>query len=216
MADKVICIIGTGPGIGLSAARKFGQKGYAVALVARNEEKLSHYADQLKEEGIEAIAVQGNVLANESIRKAVQHTYDTFGRIDAMLYNAFTFRNELPSEMDPIEFASDLQVDVIGALAAYKAVLPFLQEGSSILFTGGGLGVKPMKKFTSVSVGKAAIRALALAIHQELKGQNIYAGTLTINGFVKENTHFSPDHIAEKLVEMTEKQDQPEWTFDRK
>ncbi|WP_404407171.1 SDR family NAD(P)-dependent oxidoreductase [Jeotgalibacillus malaysiensis] len=215
MAEKVICIIGAGPGIGLSAARKFGQNGYAVALIARNEEKLNIYTEELNQEGIEAIAVQGNVLANESIRKAIQFTYDTFGRIDALLYNAFTFRNELPSEMDPIEFASDLQVDVIGALVAYQSVLPFLNEGSSILFTGGGLGVKPMKKFTSVSIGKAALRALAISIHQELKGKNIYAGTLTINGLVKEGTHFPPDNIAEKLVEMTEKRDQDEWTFDR-
>ncbi|TFE02228.1 SDR family NAD(P)-dependent oxidoreductase [Jeotgalibacillus salarius] len=215
MAGKAVCIIGAGPGISLSAARKFGQSGYSVALVARNEEKIKSYADQLNDEGIETIAIQGNALANESIRKAIQMTYDTFGRIDVLLYNAFTFRNELPSEMDPVEFASDLQVDVIGALTAFQSAVSFMEEGSSILFTGGGLGVKPMKKFTSVSVGKAAIRALALSLNQELKSENIYAGTLTINGFVKEGTHFSPDHIAEKLYEMTEKRNGAEWTFDR-
>ncbi|MFB1082728.1 SDR family NAD(P)-dependent oxidoreductase [Jeotgalibacillus sp. JSM ZJ347] len=215
MAEKAICILGAGPGIGLSAARKFGQIGYSVALVARDEKKINTFAEQLNQEGIEAIAIQGNAMANESVRKAIRITYDTFGRIDVLLYNAFTFRNELPSEMDPIEFAADMQVDVIGALTAYKSVLPLLKEGSSILFTGGGLGVKPMKAFTSVAVGKAAIRALALSIHQELKGKDIYAGTLTINGFVKDDTHFSPENIAEKLFKMTEKRDQGEWTFDR-
>ncbi|MBM7579354.1 SDR family NAD(P)-dependent oxidoreductase [Jeotgalibacillus terrae] len=215
MAGKVICIIGAGPGIGMSAAKTFGQHGYSVALVARNEEKLQSMAEELNQQGIEAIALQGNASANESVRKAIRTTRNTFGRIDVLLYNAFTFRDQLPSEMDPIEFASDLQVDVIGALTAFQTAAAFMEEGSSILFTGGGLGVKPMKKFTSVSVGKAAIRALALAVHQELKSQDIYAGTLTINGFVREGTTFSPDLIAERLYEMSEQRKEAEWTFDK-
>ncbi|KIL51355.1 hypothetical protein KP77_08670 [Jeotgalibacillus alimentarius] len=215
MASKVICIIGAGPGIGMSAAKKFGQQGFSVALVSRNESRLKSMVEELNQHGIEALAIQGTALANESVRKAIRTIKETFGRIDVLLYNAFTFRDQLPSEMDPIEFASDLQVDVIGALTAYQAAASHMEKGSSILFTGGGLGLKPMKKFTSVSVGKAAIRALALAVHQELKSQDIYAGTLTINGFVKENTPFSPDRIAERLYEMTEQRKEAEWTFDK-
>ena len=43
-----ILIIGAGPGLSTSIARRFGREGYAVTLVARNEQNLSTLAGQLR------------------------------------------------------------------------------------------------------------------------------------------------------------------------
>lgn len=45
---KTIAIVGAGPGLGLSIAKKFGKNGFQVALVARNEEKLNQLVAVLK------------------------------------------------------------------------------------------------------------------------------------------------------------------------
>ncbi|WP_227396209.1 SDR family NAD(P)-dependent oxidoreductase [Jeotgalibacillus aurantiacus] len=215
MAEKVMVIVGAGPGIGLSTAKKFGKEGYAIALVARNEDKLLEYVDELEELDIEAEAFHANAHSNESLKTAIHYAKEVYGRIDILMYNAYTFRQGPPSELDPNDLAADLQVDAVGALASVQAALPHLEEGSTILLTGGVLGVKPMKNFASVSVGKAAMRILAMTLHQELKSKGIYVGTLTINGFVKKDTHFSPDNIAERMYEMAQKRDGAEWNFDR-
>ena len=36
----VIAIVGVGPGLGLSIARRFGREGYAVALISRTQSRL--------------------------------------------------------------------------------------------------------------------------------------------------------------------------------
>jgi len=41
-------IVGTGPGLGLSLARRFGREGYAVAMVARRQPVLAELAAQLE------------------------------------------------------------------------------------------------------------------------------------------------------------------------
>jgi NAD(P)-dependent dehydrogenase (short-subunit alcohol dehydrogenase family) len=38
---KTVAIIGAGSGLGLSLAKKFGEKGFKVAAISRNPEKLS-------------------------------------------------------------------------------------------------------------------------------------------------------------------------------
>ncbi|MEV4229069.1 SDR family NAD(P)-dependent oxidoreductase, partial [Streptomyces bobili] len=49
----VIAVIGAGPGLGLSIARRFGKEGFQVALVSRTQDKLDALAARLAEEGIE-------------------------------------------------------------------------------------------------------------------------------------------------------------------
>ncbi|MES9743787.1 SDR family NAD(P)-dependent oxidoreductase, partial [Priestia megaterium] len=51
---KNIVIVGAGPGLGMSIAKKFGKNGFRVALIARNEEKLNHLVIELEQLGIEA------------------------------------------------------------------------------------------------------------------------------------------------------------------
>ncbi|MDR7235885.1 hypothetical protein [Neobacillus drentensis] len=36
MSEKILLIVGAGPGISLNTARKFGKEGFNVALISRN------------------------------------------------------------------------------------------------------------------------------------------------------------------------------------
>jgi NADP-dependent 3-hydroxy acid dehydrogenase YdfG len=45
---KTIVVVGFGPGISTAVAEKFGSSGFAVALVARNEERLAAGVKALK------------------------------------------------------------------------------------------------------------------------------------------------------------------------
>src|ERR687889_694925 len=56
---KVIAILGAGPGLGLSIARRFGREGFAVALVSRTSARHPAYLQEL--EGIDAHAYAADV-----------------------------------------------------------------------------------------------------------------------------------------------------------
>jgi len=87
------------------------------------------------------------------------------------------------------------------------------QNKGTLLFTGGGFAVAPSAKYTSLSIGKAGIRALAFALAEELNPQGIHVGTVTIAGNVSPGTFFDPDLIAERYWELHTNKDLKEIVY---
>ncbi|QTH46561.1 SDR family NAD(P)-dependent oxidoreductase [Cohnella sp. LGH] len=80
-------IIGAGPGLGLSLAKKFGANGFKVALVARNQERLSAMEKELQELHIEARAFAADVNDLAALKQAIQAAKSEFGSIDVLVPN---------------------------------------------------------------------------------------------------------------------------------
>jgi NADP-dependent 3-hydroxy acid dehydrogenase YdfG len=53
-ARGVLFVIGAGPGVGAAVARRFGQHGHGIGLVARNRERLMAATRELRAQGIAA------------------------------------------------------------------------------------------------------------------------------------------------------------------
>ena len=51
--NKNIIIIGLGPKLGFAMAKKFGENGFVVGLISRNESALKERATLLQEQGIQ-------------------------------------------------------------------------------------------------------------------------------------------------------------------
>jgi short-subunit dehydrogenase len=71
------------------------------------------------------------------------------------------------------------------------------RRAGTLLFTGGGLALAPSSAAAALSVGKAALRAWVLALHDALSEHGVHATTVTIAGTVRPGTHFDPDRIAD-------------------
>jgi NADP-dependent 3-hydroxy acid dehydrogenase YdfG len=201
MNNKVMLIVGAGPGISLSTAKKFGCEGYKIAMIARREEALNQYTEELKAMNIEAKGFKGDVSEEDSLQTAIHQVIKTFGKIDVLLYNAAAGTPGKPTTLKTADLINDFKISVAGALVSVKESLPHMKNGS-ILFTGGGLALTPYTDYASLAVGKAAIRNLAYSLNQELSQKDTYLGLLTVNGFVQEGTSLSPDHVAEEFYRM--------------
>ena len=198
---KNILIIGAGPGVSFGVAKRFAGEGFRVLLIARNLEKLNASVQVLQGLGFEAHAQSADVSDFDALTHAMDQLQNDYGFIDVLLYNAAALRKTPPSDLDPETMVQDFRVNVAGALVAVQKVLPSMQQQKrgTILLTGGGLSLNPYFEYTSLSVGKAGIRNLAFSLAQELQPQGIKVGTVTIAGYVKKDTHFDPDKIAEEF-----------------
>ena len=101
-------------------------------------------------------------------------------------------------------------VDVAGAYHAIQQVLgeDFSQKKGAILVTGGGLAMSPMYDYLPLSMDKAALRAMCLALHEELKRQDVYLGTLTMTGTIAPGERCDPALLAEDFWKLyTERKD---------
>ncbi|MBU3202355.1 SDR family NAD(P)-dependent oxidoreductase [Clostridium estertheticum] len=204
MNKKLIVIVGAGRGVGNNVAKKFGKNDFRVVLIARNQDSLNEYVQELSVEGIEAHAQVGDASSTESLTKAFEQITEKYGTIDVLVYNAAILQAGQPTSLKSETLMGHYQVDVASALHCVQQVLPnqLAQKEGTILFTGGGLALYPVAEFTTISVGKAALRALAFTLAEELENKGIFVGTVTIMGNVAPNTHFDPELIAEKYWEM--------------
>jgi hypothetical protein len=67
----------------------------------------------------------------------------------------------------------------------------------TILFTGGGWADYPTREFSTLSVGKSALRSAATVLGADLADDGIRLASVTIAGQIAPGTAFDPDRIAE-------------------
>lgn len=168
-------------------------------MLARSFDKLEAFRAELADEGVSAYACKADAGDPESLSAALDGVQANLGAPDVMIYNAVGFQPGAVSILDNAALVGDLQTSVVGALTATQKVLPAMVERNegTLLFTGGGAGLNPLPTNASLSIGKAALRMLALNLAEELKDTNLRVVTLTISRSIGKNEHFAPERIAE-------------------
>ena len=202
--DKVIFVIGMGPGVSAAVARRFGREGFAVGAVARSAEKLEQQLATLRDAGVRAAGAAADAGDIVSLRAALARLQAELGDPDVLVYNAAGVTYRPLAQVDAEQFAADLSVSIVGAFAAAQQVLPAMRarRSGSVLLTGGGFAFEPMPVLASLGVGKAAIRNLAFSLHADLSDTGVHAATVTICGTVAPGTPFDPDRIAEAFWQL--------------
>jgi NAD(P)-dependent dehydrogenase (short-subunit alcohol dehydrogenase family) len=186
---KTIMIVGAGPGIGSSVARKFAGEGFEVAALTRKGDAAG--------DNIHGFAADASDTA--SLDKAFKDVVEKLSSPEVLVYNVAAIHQGVPSSLSTNDLVEDFKANVAGALEATKLVLPYMKKRKqgTILFTGGGLALYPSARYSSLAIGKAAMRSLAFSLAEELAPSNIHVATVTVMGFVKAGTPFDPDKIAE-------------------
>lgn len=207
---STLVIVGAGPGLGLSLAKKFGKNDFNVALIARNQESLNNFQTSLSELNINSAGFAADVTNEQQLADAFSEVRAAFGQTDVLVYNAGVIAPVSAAETTAQIANQHMQVNIIGGIASAQQVIPEMVERQqgTIFFTGGGateLTVTPI--LTTLSIGKSGLRSYAHCLHDELTGQGIYVGMLSIAGVIEEETYFSPENIADEYFDMYEKRD---------
>lgn len=210
MQKKTIVVVATGPGIGNHVAKEFGKNGFRVVLLARNKNKLEDYVSEFNRLDIEChywVADCSNPLS-------LTHAFDEIKRlftIDVLMYNGAVLTPKTIYNLSSEDLMKCYQVDVASALHCVLQVIS--QPVDSILFTGGGLALNPSYEYTTISIGKSALRTLAITLHQQLKEQNIYVGIVNIMGTMAKNTDYDPEIVSKIYYDMYMKKDRIETNY---
>ena len=208
MSNKVCTIVGIGPGLGMAIARKFGLEGYQIAMIARRSDALEQYADILDKQGIKAYGFDASASNTASLVNAFEKIQQTLGQSEVLIYNAAALKQGYPMNISAEDLVQDFRVNVAGVLTSVHQVVPQMKEQKqgTILLTGGGFGLDPYPEFTSLSIGKAAIRNLCFSLAKKLETYGIHVATVTICGVIKPNTQFDPDQISQVYWKLHQQQ----------
>ncbi len=202
--NPIITIVGAGPGVSLSVARRFGREGFRVVLIARDVEKLETLRVDLSAVGIETMTLSADAADEQSLVDAFSQIQGEWGTTSVLHYNAVTVHAGNPSQLKLDDLMLDFKVGVGGAMVAAQQVIPPLkrQGHGTLLFTGGGFAVQPMAGLASLGVAKAGLRNFVGSLAQEMEGSGIKVGTVTICGTVMESGPFAADKIADEFWQI--------------
>lgn len=194
----VCFIVGAGPGVGEAIARRFAAGGFGIGLVARDAGKLAAMADRLGAAGAVAAWHAADAGDVAGFNDALTSLTATLGPCDVLIYNAAVLRPATALELETDRIEAELSVNLLGAHRAAKFVAPGMVERGqgAILFTGGGLALEPFPEWTSLALGKAALRSLSLSLYKELAPRGVHVSVIAICGIVAPGGPFDPDQIT--------------------
>lgn len=198
-------IVGAGPGLGSAIARRFAAGGYDLALINRAVAPMAELEQQVRPSGRRVTGYPVDVTDATALTEAVADAASQSGPIAALVYNAISFTGAPPSLVAPADVRRDLDVAVGGLVTAVQAALPSLTASAaaghrtSILITGGGAALYPQAAQGTLPITKAAQRAFAFALADELAPTSITVATITILGSIGSSDLFAPDAIADSF-----------------
>lgn len=189
-------VIGAGNGLGRSLARRLAREGLVVTVVARDGGRLASLVEEIASDGGTARAVTADATDPAGVGDAVT-AVRAHGPLVLLAYNAAGFGGPLSATgLDDLRAASD--VNIHSPVLAVQAALPDLRaHDGAVLITGGGLALYPAGALGVLSVGKAAIRAAALCLADELTPTGVVVRTLTIAGTIEPGGDLDPDRLAD-------------------
>jgi NAD(P)-dependent dehydrogenase (short-subunit alcohol dehydrogenase family) len=131
LQDKVVMITGAGAGLGCQLALEAARNGALVAVCARSDKNLDAVGALLQSHGYDdrLLCEKADITALDDCRNFVDMTVQRFGRIDALINNAF---QPIPSaaieQADFTEWRAAFEINVLGTLQLTRQVIPQLKR----------------------------------------------------------------------------------------
>lgn len=210
---KTIFVLGAGKGCGNSVAKKFGENGFRVVLMARNADNLARYEKEFADSGIEVYTKTADASKPYTVTAAFDELKNRFGTPDVLFYNVgITIPDSDVKDKDVDWIVDRYMADTAGAYHAIQQVLgeEFSKKNGTILITGGGLALYPMYDYLPLSMDKAALRAMCIALHEDLKKHNVFLGTVTVTDVIAPGEKCDSKLLAEDFWKLYTNRDECE------
>ena len=188
---KVAIITGSSKGIGLAIARGLAEHGANIVLSSRNQESLDVQVNQLKKDGLNAVAHSCHVGDENQRKDLIKKTIESFGKIDILVNNAAI--NPVYDSLENISsevYEKMMNVNLKAAFDLSNLCFPYLkaEKNGSIINISSVEGLKPSLGLGIYSITKAALIMLTQVQAKEWGKHGIRSNAIC-PGFIK--TKFS-------------------------
>jgi 3-oxoacyl-[acyl-carrier protein] reductase len=175
LSGRVALITGASQGIGQACAVKLAEAGAAVAVVARNQEKLEQVVQQVAACGGKAAAFPMDVADEEQIKSAFKAAIAHFGKIDILVNNVGITRDQLIMRMKRADWDAVLNTNLTSAhLCIQQAIGSMLkQHWGRIINVTSIFGQMGQAGQANYAASKAGLIGLTMAVAREVASRNI-------------------------------------------
>ncbi len=204
---RVVVITGASAGVGLETTRAFARRGDAIALIAREPDRLEAACAEAEALGARTIALALDVADAAAVDRAADRIEAELGPIDVWVNNAMAAVLAFVHETDAADFRRVMEVtflgQVHGTLAALRHMRP--RDRGTIVMVGSALAYRGIPLQATYCAAKHATRGFADALRCELMHERSGVRVTTVHlpglnttqfGWVKTTLRRHPQPVA--------------------
>jgi short-subunit dehydrogenase len=168
---KVVVVTGASAGVGRATVEEFARRGYDVALLARDPDRLEHAASDIESRyGIRALAIPTDVADALAVDAAATRVEQELGPIDVWVNVAMATVFAPVSKLTAQEFERGTKVTYLGQVHGTMSALSRMRvrNRGTIVNVGSALGYRSVPLQSIYCGAKFAIRGFTDALRSEI------------------------------------------------
>lgn len=196
--DKVCAVFGGSRGIGKAVAQLMAQKGYRLAIVARNLEVAKATASELG--GIH-LAFRCNIAKEGDVHSTFEEMEKHLGPVNFLVNAAGINRDSLLVRTKTEDMLSQLHTNLLGTMLTCKAAMrTMIQQGGSIVNVGSIIGLKGNVGQATYSATKGGLIGFSRSLAKEVARKKIRVNVVA-PGFIRTDMtkHLKEEHFKKNI-----------------
>jgi 3-oxoacyl-[acyl-carrier protein] reductase len=204
LSGRVAFVTGASQGIGSACALKLVTEGAAVALAARNQEKLAELVQQITASGGRAAAFPLDVAEEEQIKATFKAALGQFGKIDILVNNAGITRDQLVMRMKRADWDAVLNTNLTSAYLCIQQVIGAMlkQRWGRIINVSSVFGQAGQAGQANYAASKAGLIGLTMAIAREIGSRSITCNAVAPGFIETAMTSTLGDDLKQTAIKM--------------
>ena len=206
LAGQVAIVTGASRGLGRSIALALAAAGAAVAVAARSKADLEETAGLVQHAGGRALAIPTDVTSYTEVKRLIDATRSTFGRLDVLVNNSGIAKVQPLVDWRPEDWRTVLDVNLIGVFNGCRAAGPHFiaQSAGKVINISSMLAAVGLPGYTIYSATKGAIIAFTRTLGVEWARHNVQVNAIAPGWFATDMSApaFGPENpkLADRLL----------------
>ena len=202
--DKVALVTGAGGGMGKETAITLAKLGASVVIADINLENVEQVRDEMRQVGLKAEAIQVDVTNEDDVKKMVNFTIESFGKVDILINCAGVSKNMQLIETTVEDWNRIFDINVKGIFLAIRETLPHLikQKSGKIVNFSSMVGKEAFGNNVAYSASKFAVMGITQGVAKEVAKHNINVNAVCPGIVMTEMMERATEEIA-KLQGVT-------------
>lgn len=200
LLDKVVVVAGIGPGLGRSIAVRSAEQGADVVLAARTESTLESVAAEVTALGRKALVVPTDITKTEDAENLAKQSVDHFGRVDALVNNAFAIPPLVDlMKVEETALRDGFETSAVATLRLTRLFVPALAEvEGSVVMVNSMVLRHSQRPYGNYKMVKSAVLAMAQSLATELGLKQVRVNSVAPGYIWEPKLQWYFDHLAKK------------------
>jgi 3-oxoacyl-[acyl-carrier protein] reductase len=204
LAGRVALVTGASQGIGRACALALAEAGAAVAVAARNQEKLKEVVREIEAASGKSAAFVMDVSDEEQIKSASKAVLAQFGKVDILVNNAGVTRDQLVMRMKRADWDAVINTNLTSAYLCIQQVIGSMlkQRWGRIINVTSVFGQTGQAGQANYASSKAGLIGLTMAMAREVASRNITCNAVAPGFIETAMTSVLGDEFKQNAVKM--------------